>query len=322
MNEPPIRIGTRGSPLALVQAREVRARLLAAAPGTPEDAITLVEITTSGDRLLDRPLADAGGKGLFTKEIEEALLAGTIDLAVHSMKDVPTVLADGLEIACLLPREDTGDAFFSRDGLGLDEMPAGAVVGTSGLRRQAQVLWRRPDLRVVPLRGNVQTRLRKLAAGEVDATLLAVAGLNRLGQPAIPTEVLVPAVMLPAVGQGAIGIEVRSADARIHTRLAPLHCPLTSLRVTAERALLRMLDGSCRTPIAGHCTLTPDESLHLAGRLLSPDGRHMVEASACAAADTDSAQRLGEEVGGALRHQAPPGLLASLTAESGYGGWS
>ena len=235
----PLRIGTRGSPLALAQAHETRARLAAAHPDlAAADAMEIVVINTTGDMLLDRTLADAGGKGLFTKEIEEALLDGRIDLAVHSMKDVPTVLPPGLEIAALLPREDPRDAFFSRTGAGLDALPAGAVLGTAGLRRQAQILERRPDLKIVPLRGNVQTRLRKLAEGEVDAMLLALAGLRRLGLADKLTEVLEPEVMLPAVAQGAIGIEIRCDDAATKGLLAAIACAATERRVTAERAQL------------------------------------------------------------------------------------
>ena len=240
----PLRIGTRGSPLALAQAHETRDRLAAAHPHLASPgAIEIVVIKTTGDQILDRTLADAGGKGLFTKELEDALLGDRVDLAVHSMKDVPTWLPDGLDISTLLPREDPRDAFFSRSGDGLDTLPAGSVVGTAGLRRQAQVLERRPDLKIVPLRGNVQTRLKKLDAGEVDATLLALAGLRRLGLTDRITAVLEPETMLPAVAQGAIGIEIRSADDTTRALLAPLHCAETAARVTAERALLAMLDG-------------------------------------------------------------------------------
>ncbi len=248
---PRLRLGTRGSPLALAQANEVRARLIAAHPElAAEDAVEIVAITTTGDKIQDRTLAEIGGKGLFTKEIEEALLAGRIDAAVHSMKDVPTWLPEGLEISTILPREDPRDALFSTGGQDLAGLPAGSVVGTASLRRQAQVLLARPDLRVVPLRGNVQTRLRKLAEGQVDATLLAMAGLKRLGKSGEVSAVLAPEVMLPAVAQGAIGIEVRGDDASTRDTLAALDDADSAIRVAAERACLAVLDGSCRTPIA------------------------------------------------------------------------
>lgn len=301
----PLRIGTRGSPLALAQAHETRARLAAAHPdlAAPE-ATEIVVINTTGDMLLDRTLADAGGKGLFTKEIEEALLDGRIDLAVHSMKDVPTVLPPGLEIAALLPREDPRDAFFSRTGVGLDALPAGAVLGTAGLRRQAQILERRPDLKIVPLRGNVQTRLRKLAEGEVDAMLLALAGLRRLGLADRLTEVLEPEVMLPAVAQGAIGIETRADDAATKGLLAAIACAATERRVTAERALLAALDGSCRTPIAALAMLSDDGArLSLRAKALSHDGRQVFVATAEGAAADAAA--LGNEAGADIKRRLP-----------------
>ncbi len=305
----PLRIGTRGSPLALAQAHETRARLVAAHPGLGvAGAIEIVVIKTTGDRILDRTLADAGGKGLFTKEIEEALAAGTIDLAVHSMKDVPTVLPDGLDIPCLLPRADARDAWFSRSGLSLDELPAGAVVGTASLRRQAQVLARRPDLRVVPLRGNVGSRLAKLAAGEVAATLLAMAGLTRLGLAGRVTGVLEPEVMVPAVAQGAIGIETRCADHGTRALLVPLHCPETGARVAAERALLAVLDGSCRTPIAGYATLDGRGGLRLEAVVLRPDGSESF-ASASLGAVADAAA-VGAEAGHQLKARLPADILA------------
>ena len=213
---PRLRLGTRGSPLALAQANEVRARLAAVHPELSEQAaVEIVVITTTGDQVQDRTLAEIGGKGLFTKEIEEALLAGRIDAAVHSMKDVPTWLPEGLEISTILPREDPRDAIFSAGGQDLAGLPAGSVVGTASLRRQAQVLLARPDLKVVPLRGNVETRLRKLAEGQVDATLLAMAGLKRLGKAGEVSAVLAPEDMLPAVAQGAIGLEIRADDGAV-----------------------------------------------------------------------------------------------------------
>lgn len=267
----PIRIGTRGSPLALAQAHEVRRRLIAA-HGTPESLIEIVVIRTSGDRIQDRPLSEIGGKGLFTKEIEEALLAGGIDLAVHSMKDMPTVLPDGLEISSHLPREDVRDAFLSPRAATLADLPPGAVVGTSSLRRQAQVLRARPDLRVVPFRGNVETRLRKLGDGVADATLLACAGLRRLGLADKITATLPTDDFLPAIAQGAIGIEIRSGDDRARALLAPLDDADTAVCIAAERAMLARLDGSCRTPIAGLAQLSAG-TLTLRGMILSPDGR-------------------------------------------------
>ncbi|MBP2295651.1 hydroxymethylbilane synthase [Azospirillum rugosum] len=303
----PLRIGTRGSPLALAQAHETRDRLIAAHPHlAAPGAIEIVVFKTTGDRILDRTLAEAGGKGLFTKELEDALLDGRADLAVHSMKDVPTWLPDGLEISTLLPREDTRDAFFSRGGQSVDDLPAGSVVGTAGLRRQAQILERRPDLKVVPFRGNVQTRLAKLDAGEVDATLLALAGLRRLGLTDRITAVLEPEVMLPAVAQGAIGIEIRSADDATRALLAPLNCPQTAARVGAERALLAALDGSCRTPIAALSTLDGDR-LTLKAKVLSPDGRQVFRAErAGAAAD---AVALGADAGAEIKAVLPPGFF-------------
>ena len=271
MQAAPIRIGTRGSPLALAQAREV-ARRLREAHGLSEEACELVIIKTSGDRITDRPLAEAGGKGLFTKEIEEALLAGEIDLAVHSMKDVPTVLPDNLTISTVLPRENPRDAFISIKHDTLMDLPEGATVGTSSLRRQAQVLHRRPDLKVVGFRGNVETRLRKLDDGVAEATFLACAGLNRLGLTQHIKQPIPPDVMLPAVAQGAVGIEIRTDDTETARLVAPLNDPSTALCVAAERAFLLRLDGSCRTPIAALAELD-GSTLRLRGEILTPDGR-------------------------------------------------
>ncbi len=229
-------------------------------------------IKTTGDRIQDRPLSEAGGKGLFTKELEEALLAGEIDLAVHSMKDMPTLLPAGLTIACLLPREDVRDAFISRKASSLAALPAGAVVATSSLRRQAQVLHVRPDLKVVPMRGNVETRLRKLEDGVADATLLACAGLRRLGLADRITSAIATDEMLPAVAQGAIGVEMRSGNMLMAELLAPINDEATALAVTAERAFLARLEGSCRTPIAGLAELDGGR-LVFRGMILTPDGR-------------------------------------------------
>ncbi|MDB5406135.1 MAG: hydroxymethylbilane synthase [Rhodospirillales bacterium] len=294
-----IRIGTRGSPLALAQAREIRARLIAAHPALAEpEAIEIVVISTTGDRVVDRNLAAIGGKGLFTKEIEQALSDGGIDLAVHSMKDVPTVLPDGLVIDCFPPREDPRDALFSASGGGLESLAPGAVVGTSSLRRQALLLYARPDLRIVPFRGNVETRLAKLAAGRVDATLLAVAGLKRLGKEHLVTTILPPEIMLPAAAQGAIGIERRLDDSRISRLLEPLDDATTNWQVTAERALLAELDGSCRTPIGALATIG-GASLRLAALVIELDGtgRHAVEITGA----IEDAERIGRQAGMQLK---------------------
>jgi hydroxymethylbilane synthase len=266
-----IRIGTRGSPLALAQARDVQARLLQAHGLAPE-ACEIVVIKTSGDRILDRPLSEAGGKGLFTKEIEEALLDGSIDLAVHSMKDMPTELPAGLALCCMLSREDTRDAFISLKYKSFADLPKGATLGTSSLRRSSQAAWARPDLKIVQFRGNVQTRLAKLADGVADATFLAVAGLNRLGMQDRITQAIPSDVMLPAVAQGAVGIEIRDHDTATRTLLAPLDDAGTSAAVTAERVFLRRLEGSCRTPIAGLVEFKGDR-MTFRGQILTPDGR-------------------------------------------------
>ena len=302
-----LRIGTRGSPLALWQARDVRERLLAA-HGLPPDAIDIVVIKTSGDRIQDRPLSEVGGKGLFTKEIEEALLAGSIDLAVHSMKDVATVLPGPLAIVCLLPREDPRDAFVSLKARSLAELPAGSVVGTASLRRQAQVLRLRPDLRVSTIRGNVDTRLRKLADGEADATLLALAGLKRLGLQDKATAIVPVDVMLPAIAQGAIGIEARRADHDIIKLVAPLNDAGTEVCIAAERAFLAHLDGSCRTPIAGLATLERG-GVTFRGMILSPDGKAAHETSR--SGPPADAGRMGHEAAEEALTAAGPRFLAA-----------
>lgn len=286
-----LRIGTRGSPLALWQAQDVR-RLLMAAHGLPEDAIAITVIKTSGDRIQDRPLSEVGGKGLFTKEIEEALLERSIDLAVHSMKDVATVLPDGLVIPCLLPREDPRDALIAPKAKSLADLPKGAVVGTSSLRRQSQVLHVRSDLKVISLRGNVDTRLRKISEGVADATLLALAGLKRLGLEGRASAILSVDEMLPAVAQGAIGIEVRDDDKAIRSLIAPLHHADTGVCVAAERAFLARLDGSCRTPIAALAELVGD-TLRFRGKIYAIDGS--VSFGAEREGVTDAAERIGRE---------------------------
>lgn len=270
----PFRIGTRGSPLALAQAHETRDRL-ATAFDLPEDAFEIVVIKTTGDRVLDRPLKEIGGKGLFTREIEEAMLAGAIDIAVHSMKDMPVAQPDGLLLDCYLPREDVRDAFISPRGGTLSGLEPGTKVGTSSLRRKAQLLNRRPDLEVVEFRGNVQTRLKKLDNGVAACTFLAMAGLNRLGMSEIATSAIEPDEMLPAVAQGAIGIERRAGDSRAGAMLEAIHDGPTGQRLAAERAFLEALDGSCETPIAGLAELDGD-SLRLRGEILRTDGSDSV----------------------------------------------
>jgi hydroxymethylbilane synthase len=292
-----LRIGTRGSTLAVIQAEAVGGALMRAHPGLSVDYQV---VRTSGDRIQDRPLAEAGGKGLFTKEIEQALLDGAIDLAVHSMKDVETFLPDGLCIAAMLPREDPRDVLLSREGARLADLPQDARVGTSSIRRQAQLLHRRPDLRILPFRGNVETRLRKLADGQADATLLAAAGLKRLGRLDAATEILEPDILLPGAGQGAIGIETRSADAATRELLAPIDHRETSLCVTAERAMLAALDGSCCTPIGALAALdAAGGTLRLQGLVARPDGSelHRRERSA----DAGDAVAMAGEMGAELR---------------------
>jgi hydroxymethylbilane synthase len=301
-----IRIGTRGSPLAMAQTRMVRGAL-AAAHGWSEDAIEIVTIRTSGDRIQDRPLSEAGGKGLFTKEIEEALLAGAIDLAVHSAKDMPTALPEGLMLAACLPREDVRDAFISRKAATLRDLPHGAMVGTASLRRQALVKRLRPDVSVVPLRGNVETRLKKLEAGEVDATLLALAGLKRLGLADKATALFDVQEFLPAVGQGAITIEARTDDARVRDLLAKIDDADTSVALACERAFLGVLDGSCRTPIAGHAVLDGD-AISFRGMILRPDGSETYETSR--AGSRRDAEELGADAGAELKRRAPADFFA------------
>jgi hydroxymethylbilane synthase len=263
-------IGTRGSPLALAQAHETRDRLVAA-HGLDPDAISIRVIQTTGDRVRDRPLSEIGGKGLFTKEIEEALLANEIDLAVHSMKDMPAVLPDGLIFSAILPREDARDAFLSLKATSLATLPQGALLGSSSIRRTAQALRVRPDLKPVQFRGNVETRLRKLADGVASATFLAVAGLNRLGLTDKITSIIAMDEMLPAIAQGAIGIETRMRDDRTNALVAAINHAPSARVVACERAFLKTLDGSCRTPIAGHATLN-GSTITFRGETLTPDG--------------------------------------------------
>jgi hydroxymethylbilane synthase len=303
--ERPLRIGTRGSPLALAQAHEARARLMAA-HALPEAAFAVVVIRTTGDRVQDRALSELGGKGLFTREIEAALLEGRIDVAVHSMKDMPTLQPDGLAITALLPREDVRDAFVGAPGATLASLSAGSVLGTSSPRRRAQALHRRPDIAVVAFRGSVETRLRKLADGVAAATFLAMAGLRRLGFDAVPRVPIDPDEMLPAIAQGAIGVEQRRGDDGVSALLAPIHDAATGHRVAAERAFLAGLDGSCHTPIAGLAELEGDR-LRLRAEILRPDGSECL-AHALAGAVTD-AEALGAEAAAVLRGRAGPGFF-------------
>jgi hydroxymethylbilane synthase len=284
----------------MAQAHEARARLMAA-HGLAEDAFEIVPITTSGDRIQDRPLADAGGKGLFTKEIEEALIERRIDIAVHSSKDMPTVLPDGLELSTFLPREDARDAFIGKAAGRIADLPHGAKVGSSSLRRQALIRRLRPDLDVVLFRGNVQTRLRKLEEGVAEGTILALAGLKRLGLAHVATDVMPPDAFPPAPGQGAIGIESRIGDARTNELLAAIHDLPTGRALACERAFLATLDGSCRTPIAGYATVA-DGTISFAGLIITPDGRteHRIAASGPAS----DAAKIGAEAGEEIRARA------------------
>ncbi|MBL8660177.1 MAG: hydroxymethylbilane synthase [Rhodospirillales bacterium] len=319
-----LRIGTRGSPLALVQAEEALARLVLTQPalGKP-GAAEIVVIKTTGDRILDRPLAEVGGKGLFTKEIDEALLDGRVDLAVHSVKDLPTWLPAPIILAATLSREDPRDALIAPGFETIAALPEGCVVGTSSLRRQAQLLHRRPDLSIVPLRGNVATRLRKVADGTVGATLLAMAGLNRLekmgrldaaadlgtGNSDQAIHPVAAEQMLPAAGQAAIGITCREDDEAVRMLLAAVDDRRTHLCVAAERAMLTVLDGSCRTPIAALAVVDDDlATLRICGLIARPDGTRLIAERR--RGDADDAQRLGRDLGEALRAEGGAGFFA------------
>ena len=299
---PILRIGSRGSPLALYQARAVRDRL-AAAHGVDPARISIEAIRTTGDVVQDRPLAEAGGKGLFTKEIEEALLAGRIDLAVHSAKDVPTFLPPGLMLCAYLPREDARDVFISAKAKSLRELPAGAVVGTASPRRQAVVKWLRPDLRVVSLRGNVETRLRKLREGHADATILALAGLKRLQLTDAVATVMNDDEFLPAAGQGAIVVEAREDDSKTRALLPHIDDPDTHTALTCERAFLAVLDGSCRSPIAGHATLAGG-TVQFRVMIMKPDGSQYLETAR--SGNRSDADAIGTEAGRELKERAGP----------------
>jgi len=297
----PLKIGTRGSPLALAQAHETRARL-SQAFDLEESCFEIIVIKTTGDRVLDRPLKEIGGKGLFTREIEDDLLSGRIDIAVHSMKDMPTEQPTGLILDTYLPREDVRDAFVSLTKDSMDALEAGQKLGSSSLRRKAQLMLARPDLEVVEFRGNVQTRLKKLEDGVADATFLAAAGLNRLGLSHIAKSFLDPDVMLPAVAQGAIGIERRSEDTRVAEILSAIHDTPTGQRLAAERAFLRGLDGSCETPIAGLAELN-GSTLRLRGEVLRPDGSEAInDDQSCPIED---AEKLGSEMANKILNATP-----------------
>jgi hydroxymethylbilane synthase len=300
------RLGTRGSKLALTQTGLVRDALAAAIPAlAAPDAIEIVTIRTTGDQIQDRPLSEAGGKGLFVKEIEEALLSGRIDGAVHSMKDMPTAQPPGLVIAAFLPREDARDVLIAGDVTRIADLKQGAIVGTAALRRKAQLLYLRPDLKIVNLRGNVDTRLAKRARGEVEATVLAMAGLNRLG---LKVGTPVPeGDMLPAVGQGAVCIECRVDDARVIEWLAAINHAPTRTCVTAEHAMLAVLDGSCRTPIAGHAIFDKDGALYLRGLIAKPDGSELI-ATDRTGPECD-AEAMGREAGEELKRRGGPGFF-------------
>lgn len=307
MQTKPFRIGTRGSPLALAQAYETRDRLMAA-HGLPQALFEVVVLSTQGDRITDRPLSEIGGKGLFTEELEQQLLSGDLDFAVHSSKDMPTKLPEGLVLSAYLPREDVRDAFIGATAPRLVELPHGATVGSSSLRRQALIRRLRPDINVITFRGLVDTRLRKLAEGQVDATLLAYAGLRRLGKQDVPTELLDPKEFPPAPAQGAICIESRIGDDRINGLLDAINDRATFDAVSCERAFLAALDGSCRTPIAGYARCDGD-TLTFSGMILTPDGArfHEIETGG---ARTD-AVAIGRAAGEAIRAKAGSDFFAS-----------
>ena len=305
----PFRIGTRGSPLALAQAYETRTRL-ATAFEIDEAAFEIVVIKTTGDRITDRPLGEIGGKGLFTKEIEDALLGQDIDIAVHSMKDMPVEQPGGLIVDACLPREDVRDAFVTFDGTSLSDLPDGAVVGTSSLRRRSQLLNSRPDLRIVESRGNVQTRLLKLKNGVAVGTFLAMAGLNRLGLTEISALPIQPEDMLPAVAQGAIGIERRVDDKRAADLLDAIRHRTTEDRLAAERAFLAALDGSCQTPIAALAEINSDR-LVLRGQILLPDGSEAFT-DTCEGAIADGPE-MGRALAGVLLGRAGPNFFSHLS---------
>jgi hydroxymethylbilane synthase len=308
----PLKIGTRGSPLALAQAHETRARLMAAFD-LPEAAFEIVVIKTTGDRVLDRPLKEIGGKGLFTREIEDDMLDGKIDIAVHSMKDMPVDQPAGLLLDTYLPREDVRDAFVTLDGGTLADLPEGSVVGSSSLRRRAQLAHRRPDLQLVEFRGNVQTRMKKLGDGVAHATFLAMAGLNRLKMEEVPRTAIEPDDMLPAVAQGCIGIERRADDMRAAAMLEAIHDADSGHRLACERAYLAALDGSCETPIAGLAELGAG-TIRLRGEILRPDGSEVL--ADAETAPIEDAAKMGTELAQRLRARAPEGFFSWLDAHA------
>ena len=295
-----LRVGTRASPLAIAQTSLVCGRLATLYPSLE---LEVVEITTTGDKIVDRRLSEVGGKGLFAKEIEEALMEGRIDAAVHSMKDLETRLPDGLCIGAVLAREDPRDAFIGKDVVALEALPHGAVVGTASLRRQAQLLSFRPDLEIVPLRGNVGTRIDKIKAGHADATLLALAGLKRLGMEGAVTQVVSPEIMLPAVAQGAIGVEIRDDDERARDVFAAINDEDSAICVTVERAFLAALDGSCQTPIAGLAEVARGR-ISLRALVARPDGTEVRQANR--QADASDALAMAADVGHELRAAIGP----------------
>ena len=302
-------IGTRGSPLALAQAYETKRRLIEAFPKLEsEGAIEIQVIHTTGDMVLDKALADIGGKGLFTKEIDIAQLNGDVDIAVHSMKDVPTWLPEGIILPCMLPREDTRDVFISNKAKCIDELPDGSVIGSASLRRQSQILAKNPTLKVVNFRGNVQTRLRKLSEGVVDATLLALAGLSRMDMTQHATSIIEQDEMLPAVAQGAIGITCRDGDQAMLDFLAPLNHHRTKVCVDSERAFLAKLDGSCRTPIAGQASIDEDGVLQFRGLVAKPDGSVIFETTR--SGKVEDAMAIGTDAGAELKEKMGDNFFA------------
>lgn len=301
-----LRIGTRASRLALWQAEWVQQQLEQLHPGL---SVSLVPIITKGDKILDVPLAKVGGKGLFVKELEEALYDGSVDLAVHSMKDVPSVLPPGLILPCIPPREDPRDALVTPDGRGFAQLPQGARIGTSALRRQAQLLHRRPDLTIVSLRGNVETRLRKMDEEQLDGIVLAAAGLKRLQLADRIAEYLDPELSLPAIGQGALGLECRQGDSRTLNLIAPLHHAETAVAVIAERAFLRRLNGGCQVPLAAHAVVKGDR-VDLIGLVAEVDGSRLLKDTL--SAPLAEAEAAGRQLAESLLSQGADSILAAL----------
>ncbi len=312
----PLRVATRGSPLALVQTRAFLATLRHFCPVLRAmDVFEEHPIRTTGDRVQDRKLAEIGGKGLFAQEIHDALIEFRVDFAVHSLKDLETTLPPGIVLACTLPREDARDVLVLRPGLAIPDprdpyatLPHGAVIGTSSVRRQAQMLHVRPDLRMQLMRGNVQTRLDKLARGDCDATLLALAGLRRLGVEAAASVIIDPDIMVPSAGQGIVGVTIRESDTALCQMLAGIEDAQAKAVSTAERALLAVLDGSCNTPIGGHARMLPDGTLTLTGLVASIDGSFLLKRTL--AGPAAEAARIGEALGASLRADCPAAVFA------------